>query len=555
MRHVPGRAALVAGLTCLLLASALVLTSANPAAPQSAPRAGTLEWSGCFRREARQARQITGDPTIRFQCAILTVPLDYDDPDGPTVDIAVSRLPARTGAELGSLIINPGGPGGSGVDFVAFASPYIYADDIRDQFDVVGFDPRGIGRSDVLQCFRRPDGIFSVLLPFPYPESRREIRSWRSSDQALADACDSRGGALLDHMSTANVARDMDLLREAVGDEQLTFQGFSYGTYLGVTYANLFPDRVRAMVVDGVLDPVAWSGLGRLGRQTLDQRLGSGDAANETLDQFFALCADAGARRCGLAPRPERRWNRLLAAAASDPITYVLETPDGEIEVTETDRTIVAGALGAMYNSGVWSGFADYLAFLEEQAGIGRRDAGGDDVRRAPYPERPEYPGIEGFPAVVCSEGNHPDNFRTWVRYNSRAEAPFGPVWGWGTSVCASWPAQDEDRYTGPYTAATSTPILVASTTFDPATPYSGALAVRDLAPGSVLVTVEGWGHTMFGLSRCGDRIVTDYLVSQTVPAGDQTCAQSINPFPAVGRGQTDRAADARDRLVKALLG
>lgn len=549
-----GLAGLLAG---LLVASSMALGASAQAGdqPDGDRAASTLDWSSCFQREARQIREITGDASVRFQCAILRVPLDYDRPNGPKIDIAVNRLPARGGtAELGSLIVNPGGPGGSGVDFTVFGAPFIYADEIRDQFDVVSFDPRGVGRSEVLRCFDRPNGIADTFTDFPYPVTKKEIRQWRRGDQALARACREADPRIIDHLSTANVARDMDMLRQAVGDDQLTYQGFSYGTYLGATYANLFPDRIRAMVVDGVLDPVAWSGLGGIGRrQVLDERLGSGTSANATLDEFFRLCAAAGPSRCALAPNPRQRWNALLAEGKRNPIVGTVATPDGTLDIFETDRSLIGGALGALYNSAGWGGFAGYLALVEEAAGLSPRSEA-TASRRAPYPERPRYPGGELFPGVVCGEVNEPANFGAWVENHRMTEPPFGRLWSWGTSVCAFWPvSNDEDRYTGPYTAETSTPLLITSTRFDPATPYAGAQVLRALAPDSVLVTVEGWGHTIFGLSTCGDALVTDYLVNQTLPAGDQVCPQTVDPFPLPERSSP--GADARARLIAALNG
>jgi pimeloyl-ACP methyl ester carboxylesterase len=545
MRH---RAGVIVVAVLTLAGHPAVSAAAQPASPE--PRA-ELEWSGCFRREASQIREFLGDPTIRFQCATLVVPLDHDEPDGPTIEVAVNRLPARQQAtRTGSLIVNPGGPGGSGVDFTVFGAAFIYPDQIRDNFDIVSFDPRGVGRSTVLRCFGQPSGYFALAPPFLWPETDREVARQRRFDRALSAACRDRDPAILAHMSTANVARDMDLLREAVGDEQLTYQGFSYGTYLGVVYANLFPDNVRALVVDGVLDPVAWSGRGQAGRTlVLEERLGSGPSANATLQQFFRLCNAAGPSRCALAPDARSRYRALLRRARQEPIV-VVDPGSGE-SFTLGRRDIVSQSLGALYNSPSWGQFAADLAFVEGAAGLGPRDAPALP-RAAPFPEEPRYPGVESFLGVVCSETNSPARHGQWVQAATDAAEPFGPLWTWTTSPCAFWPAADEDRFTGPYTGASSTPLLVASTTFDPATPYQGALAVRALAPGSRLITVDGWGHTMFGLSACGDAVVAAYLLDQTLPSVDVTCPQDIDPFAPRPR---DATPSARDRLVAIVAG
>lgn len=545
----------IAGLTVALVTPTASIARAPEQLPAPAvpPRIDPPAWETCFRAEAREARRQTGDSSIRFECAMVPVPLDHDEPEGATIRIAVVRLPARDSADH-SLFVNPGGPGGSGVDYVVGAAPYIYADSIRNRFDVVSFDPRGVGRSAVLRCFRRQSALFRLFPSVDHPRTGEELRQWKEGDEALGAACASRDPAILPHMSTANVARDMDLLRQAVGDEQLTYQGFSYGTYLGVTYANLFPDNVRAVVVDAVLDPVAWSGLGNAGNRPLASRLGSGDSANATLGEFFRLCRQAGGRRCALASAPRDRWNAVLAEAKRRPIRYFLEAGDDIIRVSVDDRTIVSIALGVMYNTGGWQNFADYIEFLEQQiaerSGAAGRTAGVAPARFT-FPESPTYPGAESFRGVVCAETRSPSRFSAWASYSERSAEPFGPAWAWVDSSCRTWPAMDADRYTGPYTAETSTPLLVASTTFDPATPYAGARAVRRLAPGSRLVTVDGWGHTMFGLSRCGDRVVTNYIVNQVLPSDDVRCTQESNPFPRRTRSDGPTARDIHlDALV-----
>src|SRR5689334_11777519 len=273
-----------------------------------------IGWSKCFGQ---------------FQCGTLQVPLDYDQPNGTTISLAVVKLPATDPAHrIGSLLLNPGGPGGSGVDYTVFAGPELYTPEVRARFDLVGFDPRGIARSTALRCFGTTNQAVSVFAPFPFPMTRDELSQWIAADGRLVSACDQRGGRIADHMATADVARDMDSLRAALGDAKLTYAGVSYGSYLGVTYANMFQDKVRALVVDGVLDPIAWS-TGRGGEAStlpFSTRLRSDVGAQATLDEFFRLC-DAGGSRCAFAGGAAARYAALAQRLAQQPVTITF--PDG----------------------------------------------------------------------------------------------------------------------------------------------------------------------------------------------------------------------------------
>src|SRR3954447_5612335 len=228
---------------------ASILTLAVVALPGVADAAPSrMRWTPCH-----------ADVGPRFECAVAQVPLDYDRPRGEAISIALTRLPATDPTRrLGSLFLTPRGPGGSGVDFVLFAGPPLYTPEARARFDLVGFDPRGSMRSTPLRCFDSPEQ-WPQFPPAVFPITRAQEQQQIAFDRTLDRACAQRGGPIRDHMSTANAARDLDVLRDLVGDDKLTYAGVSYGSYLGVTYANLFPGRVRALVVDGVLDPIAWS--------------------------------------------------------------------------------------------------------------------------------------------------------------------------------------------------------------------------------------------------------------------------------------------------------
>ena len=234
---------------CVVLLTASAPGSGAASTVPSGHVASSIDWTPCH--------QGTGFP---FECGVLQVPLDYSNPQGASIKLALVRLPASDPSHrIGSLFLNPGGPGGSGVDFAVAAAPFLYGGAIQGSFDIVGFDPRGIDRSTPLRCFDSSDEWGPIFTKFAFPRTPREEQLWQKADLYLVDNCAHRGNPILDHMATADAARDMDRMRAAVGDEKLTYMGVSYGSYLGVTYANLFPNHVRAVIVDGVLDPIAWA--------------------------------------------------------------------------------------------------------------------------------------------------------------------------------------------------------------------------------------------------------------------------------------------------------
>ncbi len=492
------------------------------AAPQRAA------WSTCFAKLGP------------FQCATVQVPLDHDAPRGTTISVAMVRLPATDpGRRLGSLFLNPGGPGGSGIDFALFAGPSLYTPELRARFDLVGFDPRGVARSTPLRCFgsqRRWEPIFT---PFAFPSTPEEEHVWIAADRYLIDACARRGGRIAEHMSTANAARDLDVLRSAVGDAKLTYAGFSYGSYLGVTYANLFPTKVRALVVDGVLDPIAWS-TGRGGesaRLPFSTRLRSDVGAQATLQEFFGLC-DAGGPACAFAGDSAARFAALAAAVRVNPVH--VEMPDGStFDVNYS--ILIAMTLGALYDSSSWAEFAAALADLESRAApaaLGARLQRFTVTRPAYVAKRgfPRYENvIESFPGVACADSDNPDSHAAWSAAGAAADRSgyFGRLWTWATSICAEWPYSDADRHVGPFDRVTANPVLVVGNRFDPATGYEGAVTVDNLLARSRLLTVHGWGHTSLLLSRCADDAIGRYLVGLVLPAPNTVCEQDDVPFSA----------------------
>ena len=527
-----------ARLVSTLTAVALMLLGCLPAAAGAAEAQSgghRLKWQSCH-----------ADVGPSFQCATARVPLDYPRPRGATISIALIRLPATDPAHrIGSLFLNPGGPGGSGVDYVLGAGPFLYTDAVRARFDLVGFDPRGIIRSTPLRCFGSPDE-WPPFPPFAFPLTREQEQLWAATDRALDTACRQRGNAIINHMSTANVARDLDVLRQLVGDEKLSYAGVSYGSYLGVTYANLFPNRVRALVVDGVLDPIAWStGRGLEGLLVpFSTRLRSDAGAQATLQEFFRLC-DAGGPRCAFSGDAADRFAALARRLRQQPVEVVYD--DGTSQTV--DYTILIGiTLGAMYDSASWPDFAQWLAGVEAVAASGRVSA---RLGRLRYDRPPRYLAprgiaapagieeqymnfLEGFPGVACSDSTNPRSYAAWSINGALADAHFGyfgRIWTWVSSICAEWPGADRDRYTGPFNRTTANPVLVVGNRFDPATRYEGAVTVHNLLPHSALLTVEAWGHTSLFKSSCADETIARYLITIATPSPGATCQQDVVPF------------------------
>jgi pimeloyl-ACP methyl ester carboxylesterase len=491
-----------------------------------------------------------------FECAVLSAPLDHGDLKGEQIGISVIRLPAgEPSRRIGSLLINPGGPGGSGVDVVR-AVAKILPLELRASFDIVGFDPRGTNRSEPLRCFDTLEQAIATLPPIPFPDLPEEEELQRVSDDALAGACAQHGGAILDHMSTADTARDMDLLRAALGDEQLTYLGFSYGSVLGQTYANLFPSRVRALVIDGVLDPVAWTtGHGEEAVSTpVGTRIGSADGSARTLDEFFRLC-DAAGPDCALAGNASGRYAELAERLRAHPAVTVDPVTGATFSVTYND--LIAVTVGALHAPFIWPDFAALLVDLEQQlspAALGQRLAAVRTELGLEAAEQEPYPNVvEAFPGVTCSDSVNPRSFATWQSAADSAEARFGRFgrfWNWIASACRSWPSSaGQDRYPGPWTAPTAAPVLVVGNHFDPATPYQGAVAASQLLPGSRLLSYAGWGHTAYFSAGnfCVDSHVTRYLVTGDVPAAGTVCEPEGSPF-----GPTEAATpeDTRARTA-----
>ncbi len=519
-------------------AAAAVTSDAGGIAPGT--RTPTLSWGPC------------GAGLEAFRCTTAQVPTDYDRPRGATTTLALIKLPASgPGARIGSLFTNPGGPGGSGVDFVT-AAPQLYTAALRARYDIIGFDPRGVVRSDPATCFATAQQeASSPLLRLAYPLTRPQGRTFVREAVAFARQCTSTSPDRFRHASTANVARDLELLRRAVGDEKLTYAGYSYGTYLGATYARLFPDRVGRFVLDGTVDPKAWSGTGRGDAAQwvpFGIRTRQGVGAWETFREFAKQCKANGPAQCSLAALgdPLTVATRTFDRLAASPVT--VETPSGPLVIDQQIAVLLS--FQALYDPASWRDLADTLAALSVSspspdrvaaAVAGTTTTVGERVRGEAADERGEdYASAGGNLASVCVDTRRSGLLGSYPAiadaYDSTAPY-FGRFRLWTGAICERWGLTDTDAFLGPWAQTTTAKVLVIGTRFDPATPYSQTRPYAGLWPDADVLTVQGYGHTALGKSTCADAAVTRYLLTGRTGGADRTCRQDLAPFAAPADG------------------
>ncbi len=454
-----------------------------------------------------------------FECATYPAPLDYRDPDGETIDLAVSRLPATDQAnKIGSLFLNPGGPGGSGIDLMqgfGAGSP------LNERFDLVGFDPRGTGASGQLMCWDAATYASQFPLADLTPDAESIAVALKQGRQ-FNKSCKDEYGDTLGLYGSGYVARDMDLLRAAAGDEQLSYLGFSYGTFLGNVYADLFPTRVRTMVLDGALDPREYGGeFGDLSRSGLR-------AAEKALGRMFDACIAAGEACAFGAGDPAAAFSALLARLEAEPIESAAE--DGTPVVIDGYTVLFQVWVNLGGGRPAWE---PILAALQEIATSG----GGpfvDDAAALTTELGSANTIIECTDADVITTRD----MKALVADVAGLAPTFAPILTGAPSydesnigACATWKADKPSRHTGSFRAEGSAPILVVSGTGDPSTPYEGAVELANTLDNSALLTFVGEGHTAYSRSTCISDQVNAYLVDATVPAAGAQCVEPV-PTP-----------------------
>jgi pimeloyl-ACP methyl ester carboxylesterase len=446
-------------------------------------------------------------------CTTLTVPLDYADPGGETIGIHVVRRPADDeGHRVGSLLVNPGGPGSAGSAMATSASSYLGPSLLR-YYDVVGFDPRGTGQSDPVDCLSDSD-LDAYLAADPEPDTPTEEKAYVREARSMGRGCAAQSGALAAHISTEEAARDMDVLRAALGDAVTSYLGYSYGTELGATYATLFPDRVARVVLDGAVDP------------TLDVEqaaLTQAHGFETALRAYVQNCLDV-TDSCFLGDSLDaglQRIRDLLDQVDATPLTTSSGRP-------LTLGLAITGIITPLYDRGTWIVLSQALrsAFdgdgstllLLADAYSGRQSDGTFASNL-----------LEAFPAISClddPEGVRPAKVPSLVPAFEKAAPTFGESFAWGLIGCRGWPpARDVPRERLVIDAKGAPPIVVIGTTRDPATPIEEAEALASQLVTGVLVTRDGDGHTAYHSGNdCIDTAVESYLVEGRVPESGLAC-------------------------------
>ena len=446
-----------------------------------------------------------------MQCTTATAPLDWDDPAAGSIDLALVRQPA-TGDRIGSLLVNPGGPGGSGYEFVKDSVDYATDATLQERFDIVGFDPRGVGRSSAVACLD-PAEMDTYLYGLTVAERGSDawIQEQETSASNFAAACADKTGALLGEVDTTSAARDLDLLRAVLGDAQLNYLGFSYGTFLGATYAELYPDKVGRLVLDGALDPST---------SNFEVTSTQAQGFESALRAYLTDClAGTDCPFDGTVDDAMATIGALLASVDASPITATDGRQLGA-------NSLLTAIIYPLYQATAWSYLSDmFESVLQGSADGAMQFADAYNGRNADgsYADN----STEAFMAINCVDYAYDDDpaaMRAQAAEIEAAAPTIGKYMAFGDISCANWPyAFDGERQE--IHAAGAAPILVVGTTNDPATPYVWAQNLAEQLDSGQLVTYDGEGHTAYNKSNsCVNDAVDSYLIDGTVPATDPMC-------------------------------
>ncbi len=527
-RRTPGsRTRTTARLTATLLTTAALLVSACSAGNPTTSAGGTVEAAlAALPRSTPSTLTPYYGQRLRwrdcgvpgFECATMKAPLDYADPGAGSVRLAVARKKATgTARPIGSLLVNPGGPGGSAVDYLQRYAGIGYPAAVRARYDMVAMDPRGVARSEPVQCLdgRQMDAYTQTDQT---PDDQREQDALVAADRKFAESCGAHSARLLRHVSTLEAARDMDILRAVLGDRRLNYVGASYGTLLGATYAGLYPGRVGRMVLDGAMDPSLDAR-----RLNLDQTAGF-----ETAFQAFAKdCVRHD--DCPLGTKgttPARVGDHLKAFFRALDAHPIPAGGAGSRKLGEAPAT--TGVIAAMYDEASWGQLrAALTSAMKEHDGTGLLALSDSYYERDPNGRYSNL--MMANAAVNCLDlppaFTGPDQVRKALPAFEKASPVFGAGMAWTSLNCAYWPV----RATGePHRvkAEGAAPIVVVGTVRDPATPYRWAKSLAGQLGSAHLLTYDGDGHTAYGRgSSCIDTAIDTYLLRGTPPTTGERCS------------------------------
>jgi pimeloyl-ACP methyl ester carboxylesterase len=521
MRLHRGLAAVPSSLLALGLALTMVLAgctsfadttgadSSRAASSTAAPEAASIDWTDCDEQiQPLIAGRPGSDRDLAFKCGRTEVPISYDEPSGAKLPLFLVRV-VRAGQtdRIGSLVVNPGGPGASGAD-AAIGLALTLPEEVLGRFDLVGFDPRGVGLSTPVECIS-DDMKERIVASEPRPTSKEQLDDTFGLSREVADGCTEEYGDALGAFNTVDTARDMDQIRQGLGDEQLTYLGYSYGTTLGSTYAELFPDKVRAFVLDAAVDPDA------------DKRTDAEESAKALeagFDVFAANCVGLIAG-CPIGQTPRQFLEDLLRQAAQTPIP---SSEPGETRQA-TPGVVMTAVQAALYDTAAWPQLAQALAAGQ------RGDSAGLFSLADGYWGRLEdgtYSNLmDANLAVNCAdtaERFEQREIRALVAEWSEAYPLFGAGSAAGLYTCSVWEA--ERTPLPERDAEGSAPILVVGTAGDPVTPLPGAVDMAEQLDEGVLLTWQGQGHTAYPKNDCVNAAVNAYLINLTVPLDGLTC-------------------------------